>query len=206
MGRGRALILNPGSSLSATGSFNPLGGGAGSGSQPVCCLGVRVPPFQSPRRWGGVGLRGRCNDWPDMSLGSGFPYPPENSRKLGSLSLAPGPPGQRKRRGKNRLGQVVTGTRNRVNQGYEIRQSKKRRARPPRSGTEHDKEPGGNRRPARSRSSPSNRNGAKQAVSACLDDEHDLVAGTGLELSQAQEDRLLLAGRGGVMITRSWDG
>ena len=91
--------------------------------------------FQSPRRWGGVGLSGRCNDWPDMSLGSGFPYPPENGTKLGSLSLAPGSPGKRKRREQNRLRQVVTGARNRVNQGYEIRQSKKRRARPPRSGT-----------------------------------------------------------------------
>jgi hypothetical protein len=81
--------------------------------------------FQSPRRWGGVGLSGRCNDWPDMSLGSGFPYPPENGTKLGSLSLAPGSPGKRKRREQNRLRQVVTGARNRVNQGYEIRQSKK---------------------------------------------------------------------------------
>jgi len=68
-----------------------------------------------------------------MSLGSGFPYPPENGTKLGSLSLAPGSPGKRKRREKNGLGQIVTEARNWVNQGYEIRQSKKRRARPPRS-------------------------------------------------------------------------
>ena len=32
-------------------------------------------------------------------------------------------------------------------------------------------------------------------MSASLDDEHDLVAGTSFELSQAQEDCLLLAGR-----------
>jgi hypothetical protein len=111
VGRGRALNLLSCHVPERSPCFNPLGGGAGSGS----C--------------------GRCNDWPDMSLGSGFPCPPENGTKLGSLSLATGPPEQRKRREKNRLGQVVTGTRNRVNQGYEIRQSKKRRARPPRSGT-----------------------------------------------------------------------
>src|SRR5271157_4503373 len=150
--------------------FNPLGGGAGSGS----C--------------------GRCNDWPDMSLGSGFPYPPENGTKLGSLSLAPGSPGKRKRREQNRLRQVVTGARSRLNQGYEIRQSKKRRARPPRSVT--GTRPGARRKPETRRGPVhSPRNGARQAASASLDDEHDLVAGTGLELSQAQEDCLLLAGR-----------
>ena len=88
-------------------SFNPLGGGAGSGS----C--------------------GRCNDWPDMSLGSGFPYPPENGTKLGSLSLAPGSPGKRKRRDQNRLRQVV----------------KKEEPDHREVAQEHDKEPGGNRRP-----------------------------------------------------------
>ena len=118
--------------------------------------------FQSPRRWGGVGLSGRCNDWPDMSLGSGFPYPPENGTKLGSLSLAPGSPGKRKRREQNRLGQVVTGARNRVNQGYEIRQSKKRRARPPRSGT--GTRPGARRKPETRRGPVhSPRNGASKA-------------------------------------------
>src|SRR5271165_6930234 len=106
------------------GRFNPLGGGAGSGSYSVNPKEpYKVILFQSPRRWGGVGLSGRCNDWPDMSLGSRFPYPPENGTKLGSLSLAPGPHGERKRREKNRLGQVVTRARNRVNRSYEFRQT-----------------------------------------------------------------------------------
>ena len=122
----------------------------------------RRSPFQSPRRWGGVGLSGRCNDWPDMSLGSGFPYPPENGTKLGLLSLAPRSPGKRKRREQNRLRQVVTGARNRVNQGYEIRQSKKRRARPPRSGT--GTPPGARRKPVTRRGPVhSPRNGASKA-------------------------------------------
>src|SRR5271157_4931561 len=177
-------------------SFNPLGGGAGSGPK-LDYISVRVVMKKSFNPLGGragSGSRGRCNDWPDMSLGSGFPYPPENGTKLGSLSLARGSPGKRKRREKNRLGQVVTGARNRVNQGYEIRQTKKRRARPPRSVT--GTRQGARRRPETRRGPVhSPRNGARQAVSASLDDEHDLVAGTGLELSQAQEDFLLLAGR-----------
>jgi hypothetical protein len=150
-------------------SFNPLGGGAGSGSQHMqkAMEQISASGFQSPRRWGGVGLRGRCNDWPDMSLGSGFPYPPENGTKLGSLSLAPGSPGKRKRREQNRLRQVVTGARNPVKQGYEIRQSKKRRARPPRSGT--GTRPGARRKPETRRGPVhSPRNGARLAVSASL--------------------------------------
>src|SRR5271166_5366144 len=119
-----------------------------------------VAEFQSPQRWGGVGLSGRCNDWPDISLGSSFPYPPENGTKLGSLSLAAGSPGKRKGREQNRLGQVVTGARNRVNQGYEIRQSKKRRARPPRSVT--GTRPGARRKPETRRGPVhSPRNGAR---------------------------------------------
>ena len=91
--------------------------GRGSGSQHMqkSIEQISASAFQSPRRWGGVGLPGRCNDWPDMSLGSGFPYPPENGTKLGSRSLAPGSPEKRKRREQNRLGQFVTGARNRVN-------------------------------------------------------------------------------------------
>src|SRR5271157_1620947 len=177
-------------------SFNPLGGGAGSGPK-LDYISVRVVMKKSFNPLGsgaGSGPRDRCNDWPDMSLGSGFPYPPENGTKLGSLSLAPASPGKRKRREENRLGQVVTGARNRVDQGYEICQSKKRRARPPRSGTGTRQ---GDRRKPETRRGPvhSPRNGARQAVSASLDDEHDLVAGTDLELGQAQEDCLLLAGR-----------
>ena len=60
---------------------------------------------------------------------------------------------------------------------------------------ERDKEPGGNRRPSAVPFIPLETGQARRAVSASLDDEHDLVAGTGLELSQTQEDRLLLAGR-----------
>jgi len=40
-------------------SFNPLGGGAGSGSSALArYYDVDVTLFQSPRRWGGVGLMG----------------------------------------------------------------------------------------------------------------------------------------------------
>ena len=188
MGRGRAQPHAGHEQLGPT-SFNPLGGGAGSGYSCLASVASarlpvsipsevgrgRAPPiisvphadaargsFQSPRRRGGVGLSGRCNDWPDMSLGSGFPYPPENGTKLGSLSLAPGSPGKRKRREQNRLRQVVTGARNRVNQGYETRQSKKRRARPPRSVT--GTRPGARRKPETRRGPVhSPRNGASKA-------------------------------------------
>ena len=40
-------------------SFNPLGGGAGSGSSSIFPRAMCLPGFQSPRRWGGVGLRTR---------------------------------------------------------------------------------------------------------------------------------------------------
>ena len=39
--------------------FNPLGGGAGSGSVEVDETRTSGDTFQSPRRWGGVGLSGR---------------------------------------------------------------------------------------------------------------------------------------------------
>ena len=48
--------------------FNPLGGGAGSGSYYLLVVeGAVKSEFQSPRRWGGVGLR----SWRTRGSGGG---------------------------------------------------------------------------------------------------------------------------------------
>jgi len=62
VGRGRAPRRRPGAVAEAQLRFNPLGGRAGPGSRHHVFLLLQDPlsiTFQSPRRWGGVGLSGR---------------------------------------------------------------------------------------------------------------------------------------------------
>jgi len=58
VGRGRARMTTCAITGTSSASFNPLGGGAGSGSQPLTFDENTTVEFQSPWRWGGVGLDG----------------------------------------------------------------------------------------------------------------------------------------------------